>query len=355
MAGTVNAIQDINAVRFRIEVEEVNDLIKIAKNVVEFFDLKWEIQVPFKYSGVYLDVKSSEKSKGKSVFANVILKIISLQTDEVLSTHHIGPEWFCPGPGTQIFNSGRFICILPGLSIWKNGVFFNKKCLLEVDIETGPSQKAINDEWVKMETIHKSCTGSSNEKFRFTVKKPSCFIGLRSPEIMLKGVSWIAAFVKQNNKFKVQLLMTKDSGSCRAIVTCQLISCNAPANSLQSKTTLENRNDIFAVDWATLINPANQFIENNTFVVEIEIEMGNVKGLPAKAKKRPAPAENNLVELECAVCLESIVGKNISSTPCGHMFCTTCVLSAFQKKSVCPMCKRAVRSNQLRATFLPLK
>ena len=68
---------------------------------------------------------------------------------------------------------------------------------------------------------------------------------------------------------------------------------------------------------------------------------------------RPRESTSSLV-LECPVCLQDMnLERGTSSTICGHVFCTPCILRALilidQK---CPTCRKPLRTNQIHKIFL---
>lgn len=56
---------------------------------------------------------------------------------------------------------------------------------------------------------------------------------------------------------------------------------------------------------------------------------------------------------ECPICMDTLKGKDTSTTPCGHIFCTECIRTAMLTKKFCPICKKSVRTTQIHRVFLP--
>lgn len=52
-----------------------------------------------------------------------------------------------------------------------------------------------------------------------------------------------------------------------------------------------------------------------------------------------APEPDNNDPDVCPVCLEVPGTKNVSITECGHIFCTSCLLSSLNQKNTCPKCR----------------
>ena len=45
------------------------------------------------------------------------------------------------------------------------------------------------------------------------------------------------------------------------------------------------------------------------------------------------------MEDPCPVCLESMTGRNIFTTRCGHQFCADCILNNTEYANTCPLCR----------------
>ena len=61
------------------------------------------------------------------------------------------------------------------------------------------------------------------------------------------------------------------------------------------------------------------------------------------SKKEEQKEENS-----CAICLEQQEReqtKNLATTPCGHTFCLTCLLSHLKHNNTCPLCRAPIEEN----------
>jgi len=60
----------------------------------------------------------------------------------------------------------------------------------------------------------------------------------------------------------------------------------------------------------------------------------------------------NIASVVCAICLDSLqealfVGKNLSATSCGHMFCHDCIFNAVLANNECPLCRAKLLPSQI--------
>jgi hypothetical protein len=49
-------------------------------------------------------------------------------------------------------------------------------------------------------------------------------------------------------------------------------------------------------------------------------------------------------DLKCSICLEQTEKKNVTTTACGHMFCTSCLLKHLAVRNTCPNCRTEIES-----------
>lgn len=87
------------------------------------------------------------------------------------------------------------------------------------------------------------------------------------------------------------------------------------------------------------------------------------------AAPRPAPVSPDAQKPSCPVCLEGFnraPGTEMTSTPCGHVFCHKCITEWVQaavpsgkgkganKSATCPTCTKRFQGGQLRRIFLTI-
>lgn len=65
----------------------------------------------------------------------------------------------------------------------------------------------------------------------------------------------------------------------------------------------------------------------------------------SNAQSSPLPA------LTCAVCMESVVGRQPTSTACGHIFCQGCIMQAIRVTSKCPLCNTKLSRNKVHRVY----
>lgn len=103
--------------------------------------------------------------------------------------------------------------------------------------------------------------------------------------------------------------------------------------------------------WSDLVNPSRGFVHPtlNYLVIEVELKVqrmvdnGNRGGASAPAQ----------AELPCTICFESMIGRSIVNTDCGHMYCKTCITSWISERPNCPLCDSVLTVSQLHQIYLP--
>lgn len=107
-----------------------------------------------------------------------------------------------------------------------------------------------------------------------------------------------------------------------------------------------NLKAINIISWTELLKPENGFVNNNSIILEVEIKADKPEGdVGPMCVIKPN-------QFECSICLEGLVGQDMSITTCGHTFCTACITTAIRNHAVCPLCQEAAQLNDLRRMYL---
>lgn len=108
------------------------------------------------------------------------------------------------------------------------------------------------------------------------------------------------------------------------------------------------------ISWDELINPRKNFVRNNCIAIEIEIKIQEVQRNNNKDDNNNNNAMSSPLELVCAVCLDDMIGREIMSSICGHLFCKACINKCIEVRSKCPSCNKTITKKQLHPIYLPL-
>lgn len=101
--------------------------------------------------------------------------------------------------------------------------------------------------------------------------------------------------------------------------------------------------------WDELFESQNGFVKNDAIVLEVEIKANNSEcSITDKQKER------KLLQLECVICLENFCNQEISSTQCGHLYCTKCIENSIAERQNCPLCNKKITLESLQRIYLPM-
>lgn len=88
---------------------------------------------------------------------------------------------------------------------------------------------------------------------------------------------------------------------------------------------------IMATEGRLPYNPVISYTDNHDEVGEFELRAADISFLETIK-------ESMLVELDCQVCSNLLLHP--LTTPCGHTFCRSCIMRAFDLAPPCPVCRR---------------
>eukprot|EP00741_Cyanophora_paradoxa_P016839 tig00020943_g16263.t1 len=87
-------------------------------------------------------------------------------------------------------------------------------------------------------------------------------------------------------------------------------------------------------------------------VVLAEKKNPNASPMASNTAAKKSKARERRVEksFECPICLDSLRGKELSSTIC--VFCTACLFAALDATQMCPTCRKRLKKSQTHKLFL---
>lgn len=232
---------------------------------------------------------------------------------------------------------------------------------LDIHVEVANPDDGIKSNLIFVNT-EKCCAEACLVKYRLTVTNTEHLMAVRTPKIVLRNIPCCLTVCKLRSGFlSVYLqLLAENTISCNITMTVKLISKNA-AKSIEKIVNKEVRPLEIAlangiVSWSELVKADNGFIENGSINIEIEIKtkepIGNI--LNGNDDLNNSNTQAKRPKFECAICMEAVDNKEISSVPCGHTFCSPCIKNALEKNKRCPSCSTPANTGDLRRTFLPM-
>ncbi|KAK9743578.1 Ring finger domain [Popillia japonica] len=122
-------------------------------------------------------------------------------------------------------------------------------------------------------------------------------------------------------------------------------------NYLKSLKELNDQNEKLLQSSWNLINNAQEktFEDSVIFVSTEDLSQKPVENIP-EACALPAPGP---IEIKsCPICLEKLGAEPVSSTICGHIFCSTCIKNCVKTQKKCPTCRKHLTSKMIHPLFL---
>jgi len=83
---------------------------------------------------------------------------------------------------------------------------------------------------------------------------------------------------------------------------------------------------------------------NNHLAPEIIIIDDDSSAEDLTSAGSPLPSKG--LQLKCSICLD--YPKDVSFTPCGHIFCRDCISTALKSQKVCSLCRRSLKKKQIK-------
>lgn len=362
-------VVSVSQTSFRLKIPNISHLNEVYSPIQVVQDIPWKVKVyksvrgSIQTLGVYLYCAKTDTSPIWSTAASAKFKLLSFE----------GSNFIEGTTEPYAFNFTESSVGFPSFVGWTelinpaNHFIRDDYIQLDVDIEAADPHET-NQSILMLGDIHRSCASDCLVKFEISIFNVSNLMAVRSAQFVLRGLLWdFSVYKDHSGQLGVRLgsRMTSDHISCNVRMTTKLIATDKhvlPVEKVETKVVrrLQFLQTDQLIAWNEMLDVGNRFVENDSIRLLIEVisdtpeldvpnkQIGDADGLNDSMDR------SRNVRLECPVCMESIAGRDISCTPCGHLFCSECILNAAKNRKTCPSCNHPITLKNLRRIFLPM-
>lgn len=361
---------DTSEAKVKLTIANVSRLVEFWSSPVKINGLNWFVQVAKANLDdedqlcVYLHASTiDDGSSNWNCAAWALVKLISFSDDSNKDSiiKPINPDVYDPMIGWGVTN------FITWTDLFDAEKRFVQKDAIVLEVIIKANEPVIGGGSNEFEWLDRCCASASSGKFRWTVHNVGHLLAATSPQFLLRNQPWeLSAFrvgtsisyvrdmfgisirCKNSNPnwtwnvtMSLSFLSPTEDGKMKTVFTQNINECVFNASSPSAS---------FVLLWHNLIKPENEIINNDSAIIECEIRLQSPKvNCVNNPRKRRFQAE-----LRCAICLENIFHQRVSSTRCGHLFCTKCIEKAIELRNQCPLCNTETKLGQLQRIHLPM-
>lgn len=215
---------------------------------------------------------------------------------------------------------------------------------------------------IMLECIEKCCDFGCQVNYFVTVSNVTNLLAVESAKFNLYDVPFKLTIYKDFRSSNLGIFMctiaTTVESSCKITLTVYILSSKRDLTPITKTQSFQMCDVGLLIEnilpWEELIKPENCFVNNNTVTFKVKIELDKPHKCDTLNGVKLAKCETKNTKLECAICLEDFNDQSFSSTPCGHLFCSTCIARAVENRKMCPTCNSKLKSDDLRRIYLPV-
>ncbi|XP_055299497.1 uncharacterized protein LOC129567040 [Sitodiplosis mosellana] len=363
------ATAKVSQLNFRFDIAKISELNEVSSQDFVIHNISWAIKAKAvalkgeKWLYLYLLCQNKDNSLNQTHTAYATGQLVSFNVNTVATKFYSMTNVY---DNIYLGHGGSIIRWCDLIDPTK-GYMNDDSISLDVTIHVADPQDKNKPEMV-FEEVEKSCDDGCKSKFRLSVTNIEKLIAVCSPKIVLRKMSWYLTAYKNNLDeiaVRLDILTSSNDFSCEVNMLTKLI----PAKEDSFLKTIEQtvnghvlRNATLStkslISLGELLKPGSPFVENNSIVIEVEINTEKPKGVDLAAIKHGASTSTTSIEakirkLECAICFEDFDGQGASFTPCGHLFCSPCIEKVVEREKICPSCRSPVQLNELKRAHLP--
>lgn len=337
------------SVCMELQIPTISKLESIKSREIWIRGIPWIVKISKDKQSLAANLYCAKtgNSPNGSLSAMASFKLLSLNGDANTISQHIGP---C------VFNTSGIGYGTSSLIKWHDLLDPNKKYVendtinLEVKV-TPDNPNATNRCGLDFKCVHK-CSDSNYAMFRLTLSNIHNLMATLSPEFNLLGKVWDFQISKTRAPhLDIMLRLKEHFGNVECKMAIKVVSSKKDVRSFEKSVIRQYDStkrlvSTSLLSWDVLINAENGYVNDNSVTLEIEVQSDEPNAKRIKINQTP--------EMECPICFKCIANQNLSSTPCGHVFCSTCIDKSIRSRAVCPSCDKPVRLSTLRRLYLPM-
>lgn len=343
----------VTEANIKLIIPNISKLDEVSSPKYLIQDLQWKLTFSKRVDGtepslaVFLNCTAEKTKSDWSQAAHASITLLS-SNGGISLQYNIEP---------YVYNQSKMGFGTTSLVSWKN-LFDTKrrfvkedKITLEIQILTEDVNERSRSQLV-FDPIGKSCDDACLTIFRLSISNINNLIAVRSPRFQFGKLPWDFTVLKGQSELIIRLIYGgKEVVPYEIVMTATLLSA-------KEKKTVENcvaKNPTGVIRtklilWEDLIDPQKGFINDNSIVIEIEMKKSGLKLTSCLCTSACTKTKLS----KCPICFEVLQQQEISTTKCGHIFCSTCIALVVADAKPCPMCNAAVSPNDLLRIYLPL-
>lgn len=343
-----SVIANISQTTFRLEVPNISKLGADTWSPVFIVRGTWWKFKIFKYVskgkpslGVILRCAEKEASINWLQVVSASVKLLPFSDNVNPIEDHIEP---------YIFRKSKFRGIGLVLVEWcelfnnKKGYVKDDMIMLEFKVEAANRNENFDN------ALNITQIGTS---FRVTVKSIVEMMAICSPSFKLLGTGFrLTVFRSHSNQIGIRLgyAGSRNPKKYPIQVTMRLKVSGEESPELSKTEQMMGTNLLvmyFEDEWLKSAQA-----QNRPTVVDVTLSAEKSNDVAPNAKE--CTEREGLINMQCAICMESITHQEVSFTPCGHLFCSTCISNSVSEHNKCPSCNTATTLEQVKRFYLPM-
>lgn len=338
-----------------MEISEISKLDSVWSPEIIVEKEPWKVEVcrtEQSFLAVFLFTAKKEIPQNWAIAAHSTVKLLSFhdkddeierKTDPYVYDNHISGY----GPGSLISWNDLFNA--------EKMYVKDDTIRIEIKIEAENTDLPDRSKFISdlMESFCRYCT----PKFSVIVTNIHNLMAVQSPSFLLKDVPWTLCIIKSQSS---NLAITLDNKATKNVSGKISIVINLfSLTKEKSIERVENHNlmkkciqveDI--VSWKDLMDPANEFVVEGSITLQIELKR-DLSDYSECLDSDASDSKSEHPRMNCTICFENMMRLEVSSTSCGHLFCTPCITKVAVEDKKCPNCKGCIDAKNLHRIFLP--